>query len=533
MRHTLQTKLVVALIGAAGLATAASAQFATKAEPKSKSTTTVVVTNDEGSYEIKIEDGKLYKVVVDGEKVDPELCELDQEGGFVVIHRDGEPIVVDIPTMAGGFGMTAPLAVTGGRTVFPGQNKFTVKTPEPIQWAEEPAVPAAPGNIFYDDGKVSWAGSTPPKVMVGITHDEVNDKLRQKFDLDEGEGIYVIEVREGLPASKAGIKSGDIIIEAGGEHVDERSVLVEVLKEKKPGDKLEVIVLRSADDGDIKKKKLRVNLAEYDSFALSGNRAFGIADAPEFKQRFGLTVDEIEPEFNEKLELEFFDDFDFEFPEEFAEMEPEVRIEIERALEAARQQAQEARARVFKLRDGQVRALERQSQAHERAMRQHFEHQQRHAEELEKHRESIARHQGRVRVHDLDVAEIEKLKEHGLAQLLSKEDAKKLQEHGITLDLDLEEDLERLMNLELKINELGDNQQLIRVHPEGRAFLIEREAAERERERADRRDERDNQFFEIRTERDELRDRNRELEHRVNELERKLEMLMRKLEKSQ
>lgn len=547
MRHTLQTKLAVALIGAAGLATAASAQFATKTEPKTKSTTTVIVTNDDGAYEIKIEDGKLYKVVVDGEKVDPELCELDQEGGFVVIHRDGDPIVVDIPTMSAGFGVRTPLAVTNSRTVFPGQNRFKVDSPAPIQWVD---VPDVPGNIFYDDGKVTWGGDGPPRVMVGITHDEVNDKLRQKFDLDEGEGIYVIEVRKGLPASKAGIKSGDIIIEAGGEFIDERSVLVEVLEEKEPGDKLEVIVLREDDDGDILKKKLRVKLAEYDRIALGGNVLRGFVARPDAPEgQFEFWGDDEEFIFPEGEGFEPFADFDFEFPEGHAELSPEVREEIERALEIARDQAAEAKIRALTIRDGRLQELELQQQDIARAAEQIREHaqlyrehaqqqqrdmQERHAHEIERFHEHMEHlHNEQRHIHELNIAEIEKLRDHGLAHSLTIEDAEKLMEHGITLDLNIDNDLERLLKLELKLDELGDNQKLIRMHPEGRAFLIEREAAQRERERVDRRDELDNQFFELRTERDELRDRNRELERRVNELERKLDMLMRKLEKSE
>lgn len=535
MRHTLQTKLVVALIGAAGLATAASAQFATKTEPKSSSTTTVIVTNDDGAYEIKIQNGKLYKVVVDGEKVDPELCELDEEGGFVVIHRDGDPIVVDIPAMSAGFDVTTPLAVTNSGIAFPGQTRFKATAPTPIEWADVPRVADAPGQVFFNDG--------PPRVMVGITHDEVNDKLRKKFDLDEGEGIYVIEVRKGLPASKAGIKSGDIIIEAGGEFVDERSVLVEVLEEKEPGDKLEVIVLREDDEGDIVKKKLRVKLAEYDRIALGGNVLRGFIARPDAPEgQFELWGDDEEFVF-EGQEFEPFAEFDFEFPEELAELSPEVREEVERALEIARDQAAEAKIRALTIRDGRLQELELQQKDIAKAADQYREHaqqaqrelQERHAHEMEKLHEHMEHlHNEQRHLHELNIiGDVEKLRDHGMIRRFNIEDAEKLREHGITLDLNIDDDLERLLKLELKLDELGDNQKLIRVHPEGRAFLIEREAVQRERERVDRRDERDNQFFELRNERDELRDRNRELERRVDNLERRLEMLMRKLEKSE
>lgn len=529
MRHTMQMKLIAALIGGAGLAMTAQAQ-----EVHSKSQTTVVVSNGEGSYEIRIEDGELKAVKVDGKSVDPEFCELDQEAGFVVIHpEDGDPVVVDIPNM--NFDVAAP---------FP-SNTFIAQAPklprmsdpsDLIEWED------APGTIFYDDGQVSWGGDGPPRVMVGITHDEVKEELREKLGLDEGEGIYVLEVREGLPAAKAGLKPGDVIIEAGGEHIDERGVLMEVLKEKEPGDRLDVIVLRKDKDGDVAKKKIRVKLAEYDHEALGANRFPGLVTVPD-EGRFRLKLDELAPDFDQNMEFEFFDEFDFELPEEVEDLPPEVREEIERALEIARERAHDTQARALQLRiKREGMALEQAQRSLEQAIRSREQAmEQRHHQEAQD-RVAKLREEGYL-PEPMTEEKLARLREEGflpkgqIKQGLNFEDhsLKELREQGIDIQKLMDDELERLHELSLKLDRLGSNEQIIRSAPGGRAFIIERDADSprstiRNLQRADREG---GAILELRSERDDLQRRNQELERRVDDLEQKLEALMRKLEKSQ
>jgi serine protease Do len=55
-------------------------------------------------------------------------------------------------------------------------------------------------------------------------------------------------VTEGGAASDAGIKKGDILIQAGGKAVKKMSELLEVIGSRRPGDKMTVVILRDGKE---------------------------------------------------------------------------------------------------------------------------------------------------------------------------------------------------------------------------------------------------------------------------------------------
>ena len=97
-----------------------------------------------------------------------------------------------------------------------------------------------------------------PKVMVGITMSDAPTEIL--------EGIVIDRVIEGLPAGKAGLQVGDIIIEIKGLDKASQEALRATLREKSPGDKLQVKVLR---DGAIKEHVIALDA--YDGSKLGVN----------------------------------------------------------------------------------------------------------------------------------------------------------------------------------------------------------------------------------------------------------------------
>ena len=69
-------------------------------------------------------------------------------------------------------------------------------------------------------------------------------------DFGEGErpGVRLGGVRPGSPADKAGVKTGDIIIRFAGLEVKTLEDLSFVLRSKRAGDKVEVILLRDGKE---------------------------------------------------------------------------------------------------------------------------------------------------------------------------------------------------------------------------------------------------------------------------------------------
>ncbi len=63
-----------------------------------------------------------------------------------------------------------------------------------------------------------------------------------------GKGLLVQEVTEGSGAEKAGIQEGDVILRFAGKKPKDFEALAAAVRSRKPGDKVEVIVLRDGED---------------------------------------------------------------------------------------------------------------------------------------------------------------------------------------------------------------------------------------------------------------------------------------------
>ncbi len=65
---------------------------------------------------------------------------------------------------------------------------------------------------------------------------------------NEGQGVKFAEVRAGSPAAKAGLRGGDIMINFAGMPIKTLYDFTFALREKKPGDRVDVIVLRNGKE---------------------------------------------------------------------------------------------------------------------------------------------------------------------------------------------------------------------------------------------------------------------------------------------
>jgi hypothetical protein len=68
----------------------------------------------------------------------------------------------------------------------------------------------------------------------------------------EGKGVKLDGVSEGSPAEKAGIKGGDVIVKFDGKEVVTIEDFMEGLSRKKPGDVVEIVVLRDGKETPLK-----------------------------------------------------------------------------------------------------------------------------------------------------------------------------------------------------------------------------------------------------------------------------------------
>lgn len=93
--------------------------------------------------------------------------------------------------------------------------------------------------------KFSWQVN---RGYLGVQIQGLNEDLAGYFGVSEGEGVLVLEVMEDTPAEKAGIKSGDVIIEVAGEKIsDTEGVLDAIADLDEDEEYLTVVVIRKGD----------------------------------------------------------------------------------------------------------------------------------------------------------------------------------------------------------------------------------------------------------------------------------------------
>ena len=87
--------------------------------------------------------------------------------------------------------------------------------------------------------------------LLGIQIRDVSAQLSKDQNLHVVEGVYVAEVNRGSGAEEAGIKAKDVIIAIDGQKVRNTSRLQELVAIHRPGDKVEVLLLRDGQEKTI------------------------------------------------------------------------------------------------------------------------------------------------------------------------------------------------------------------------------------------------------------------------------------------
>jgi serine protease Do len=114
---------------------------------------------------------------------------------------------------------------------------------------------AIPSNIAKKIIPILKTKGKVTRGMIGILAQTLTPKIAQKLGVSHAGGVLVMEVNPGMPAQKAGIKPGDIIIDFNGHPVYTMRELLTLVGDTAPGTEATVTVLRQ---GHTKKFKLKV-----------------------------------------------------------------------------------------------------------------------------------------------------------------------------------------------------------------------------------------------------------------------------------
>jgi beta-lactamase regulating signal transducer with metallopeptidase domain len=152
----------------------------------------------------------------------------------------------------------------------PNDEKEAPKAPTLPQPPQPPGV-APFGGLQFDDGDnqnqmvqqmrqmqsrmggMGFFGGQGPWPRLGIRVSPPSDALADQLDLPKGQGLVVDQVMPDQPASKAGMKTNDILLEFNGKPVPNNvAEFVRSLQEVKPDAKVDAVVLRKGKKETIK-----------------------------------------------------------------------------------------------------------------------------------------------------------------------------------------------------------------------------------------------------------------------------------------
>jgi membrane-associated protease RseP (regulator of RpoE activity) len=119
-------------------------------------------------------------------------------------------------------------------------------TPPPAR-GERPATPVEPR---AHTRQAPPAGGGAP-AWLGVFTGDVDEAARERANLGEGKGIQIESVVDGSPAEKAGLRQGDILVEAGGRPVKSVEDLRAALRQNGPGRAMKLSVIRDGKARDI------------------------------------------------------------------------------------------------------------------------------------------------------------------------------------------------------------------------------------------------------------------------------------------
>src|SRR3954447_909232 len=104
---------------------------------------------------------------------------------------------------------------------------------------------AVPSNTVRDVVPRLEQGQTIRRPYLGVSTTTVPESVASSRGLAPDEGVYVDDVSGGGPADRAGIRSGDVVVNVAGRRVAAPQDVSEAIQGREPGDQIRIEVVRS------------------------------------------------------------------------------------------------------------------------------------------------------------------------------------------------------------------------------------------------------------------------------------------------
>lgn len=140
-------------------------------------------------------------------------------------------------------------------------------------------------NELIKNGKVEHG-------YIGISIEDVTPTNAKFFGVQKAEGAVVSDVTPDTPGSKAGLKTGDVIVALDGKPVSDAGELQMETSEKQPGDTIQLEVMR-----DGKQTNVPVTLGSYDN-----GKVQEVAQNGNGKGRWGMGLANLTPDVRQQVQ---------------------------------------------------------------------------------------------------------------------------------------------------------------------------------------------------------------------------------------
>jgi len=126
---------------------------------------------------------------------------------------------------------------------------------------------------------------------LGVIIQPMTPELARQFGVTSGEGVLIADLVDGGPADKAGLKSGDIIVQVAGKPVTDVRQLQRLVAAERPEKRVPVKVRRQGKDVTLEVTVGRMPTEE------------PVAVSPQTVEQYGFAVQDLTPELREKLQV--------------------------------------------------------------------------------------------------------------------------------------------------------------------------------------------------------------------------------------
>jgi serine protease Do len=132
---------------------------------------------------------------------------------------------------------------------------------------------------------------------LGVQIQPVTEEIAASLGLDSAKGALVADVLSGTPAQQAGVRSGDVIVSAAGEAMDDYRDLTKLIARIDAGTGIELTVIR---DGRSRTLPVTIGSMPYED---GGSRAAAPAEDDD-EPRIGLFLAPLTPELRSERGLD-------------------------------------------------------------------------------------------------------------------------------------------------------------------------------------------------------------------------------------